>query len=206
MKMQSLPSCARRGTAAVICTLGQIPNARRGDQPGTQRVVADRIIEVREVHDERTAGLAAVADAGKDNGVTDVYGGPQSSLVVSDHARAPGRSLGGIASRLSRHWLLTLLRQRVPPAIERVKGKAPYIMVTRVWRGLVVGRDRRPARALLCPNPEKKTRGGQLAAPRCSPSSDKSSCPISLLRFRTLVRLLLEAARSPIRAERTPVL
>jgi hypothetical protein len=135
MKMQSLPSCARRGTAAVISTLRQIPNARRGDQPGTQCVVADRIIEVREVHDERTAGLAAVADAGKDNGVTDVYGGPQSSLVVSDHARAPGRSLGGIASRLSRHWLLTLLRQRVLPAIERVKGKAPYSYPGMAWCG-----------------------------------------------------------------------
>ena len=89
MKMQSLPSCARRRTAAVICTLRQVSDARRGGQPGTQCFVADRIIEVREVHDERAAGLAAVADAGKDNGVTDVYGGPQSSLVIGDHARAP---------------------------------------------------------------------------------------------------------------------
>src|SRR3954471_9943299 len=76
-----------------LSALRQSTDARSCGQPRAQDVVADRVVQLRQIHGNRSSGLAAVADACEDHGVARWDGAPQSSLLIGEYALAAGRAV-----------------------------------------------------------------------------------------------------------------
>src|SRR5512146_3552645 len=68
-------------------------------EPRAKGVVADRVVERRELHGERAPGVPRLADAVEDQDAARTGGAPESSQVIGEYADAVGRAVCGASSR-----------------------------------------------------------------------------------------------------------
>ena len=88
--------------------LRQSADARGCIQPGAQGFVAAGAVERDAVDRNGAPGLAAVTDAGEDDGFAGMGGAPHSALVIGEHAVVVSGTLRGRAYGQPRHAILSL--------------------------------------------------------------------------------------------------